>query len=263
MSAVTGGPDSPRPDGPPEGRDPADGSQSGSFSDELAAAVAKKSGIDRLARSEGDTGAVLLAALGGVRGLIETILPGVVFLVLFTLTSDVPLALGASVGVAVVFVIARAVTRSPLTQAVAGLVGVGASAILALITGRAQDNFVLGLWLNAVYGAALLVSMAIRWPVIGLAAGYLMNDGTAWRERKGLFRVMQALTFLWFLLFAVRLAVGLPLYFAGATSALAVATLLMGVPLYSLVLIVTWLVIRSVYGGATKDAQSAEGTRPA
>jgi hypothetical protein len=64
-------------------------------------------------------------------------------------------------------------------------------------------------------------------------------------------------------LFAVRLAVGLPLYFAGATSALAVATLLMGVPLYSLVLIVTWLVIRSVYGGATKDAQSAEGTRPA
>jgi hypothetical protein len=223
-----------------------------SFSDDLAAAVAKKSGIDQLARSEGATGAALLGALGGVRGLVEAILPGLVFLVLFTITEDVPLSLGASVAVAIVFVFARAVTRSPMTQAVAGLIGVGASAILALITGRAQDNFVLGLWLNAAYALGLLVSMVIRWPVIGLAAGYLMGEGTSWREKKSTFRIMQALTFLWLLLFAVRLAVGLPLYFAAATGALAVTTLLMGVPLYSLVLIVTWLVIRSLYPASSK-----------
>lgn len=236
------------------------GSDAPRFGDEIAAAVAKKSGMDRLAAADAAAGTALLAALGGVRGLVETIVPGLVFLVLFTVTENVPLALGSSVGVAVVFVIARAVTRSPMTQAVAGLIGVGASAILALITGRAQDNFVLGLWLNAAYALALLISMAIRWPVIGLAAGYLMGDGVAWRDRRGRFRLMQALTFCWFLLFAVRLAVGLPLYYAGATSALAVATLAMGVPLYALVLILTWLVIRSVYGGAAEAPSSQEQT---
>ncbi len=231
------------------------------------ASAARKSGIGKLADSETSTGAALLAALGGVRGLLETILPGLVFLILFTFTTNVPLSLGASVLVAVVFTVVRIVGKTPVTQAIAGLIGVGASAILALITGRGEDNFLFGIGLNLLYGAALLISMLVRWPLIGLASGYLMGDGLAWRKDRTKFRVMQALTFFWFLLFAARLVVELPLYLAhtaAATTGLGIAKLLMGVPLYAPLLLVTWFVVRGLYGvgGGAKDEPKPEPAGP-
>jgi hypothetical protein len=223
------------------------------------AAAARRSGLGQLTESDGSTGAALLGALGGVRGLCETILPGLVFLVLFTFTQNVPLSIVASVAVAVVFTVVRIVGKTPVTQAMAGLIGVGISAILALITGRGEDNFLLGIWTNAAYAAGILISILVRWPVIGLAAGYLMGDGVAWRRDKRKFRVMQALTFLWFLLFAARLVVQVPLYLAhtdAATSALALTKLLMGVPLYAPLLLVTWFVVKGQF-----PQKPAEGTR--
>jgi hypothetical protein len=67
---------------------------------------------------------------------------------------------------------------------------------------------------------------------------------------KSKFRVMQALTFLWFLLFAARLLVQVPLYLAHtpeATSALALTKLLMGVPLYAPLLLITWFVVKGQF----------------
>jgi Protein of unknown function (DUF3159) len=246
----------------PENSEPgAQGASLPSAIGEGLASAAKRAGIGQLAQGDAPTGRALLAALGGVRGLAETILPGLVFLVLYTFTFNVPLSLGASVGVAVIFTIVRAIGRTPATQAVAGLIGVGASAILALLTGKGENNFILGLWTNAAYATALLVSILVRWPVIGLAVGYLMGDGLAWRADKAKFRAMQALTFLWFLLFAARLAVQLPLYFAhtdSATAALALTKLLMGIPLYAPLLLVSWLIVRALYNlGPTKSSEEA------
>jgi hypothetical protein len=241
----------------PSGDDASPTSIPGAIGESLAAA-AKKSGIGQLAEGGAPTGRALLGALGGIRGLVETIIPGLVFLVLYTFTENVPVSIGASVAVAVVFTIIRLVGRTPVTQAMAGLIGVGASAILALITGRGQDNFILGLWTNAAYGAALLISVLVGWPLIGLAVGYLTGDGLAWRKNRGRYRAMQALTLGWCLLFAARLVVELPLYFANtpeATSALALTKLLMGVPLYAPLLLVSWFIVRAVFdvGDAKKD----------
>jgi hypothetical protein len=229
---------------------------------ESLARAAQKSGLGRLADEDAPTGVALMGALGGVRGLAETILPGLVFLILFTFTQNVPLSIGCSVLVAIVFTGVRLIGRTPVTQAVAGLLGVGISAILALITGRGEDNFILGIWTNAAYAAALLVSILVRWPLIGLAAGYLMGDGLAWRSIRSKFRVMQALTFLWFLLFAARLIVQVPLYLAhtdAATSALALTKLLMGVPLYAPLLLITWFVVRGQFGVGPRPAQRSQG----
>jgi hypothetical protein len=77
-----------------------------------------------------------------------------------------------------------------------------------------------------------------------------MGDGVAWRSDKRKFRVMQALTFLWLLLFVARLVVQVPLYLAHtdeATSALALTKLLMGVPLYAPLLLVTWFVVKAQF----------------
>jgi hypothetical protein len=54
-------------------------------------------------------------------------------------------------------------------------------------------------------------------------------------------------------MFALRLAVELPLYFAQATQGLATMKLLLGVPLYAGVLWVTWLLMRVAYGRRTSD----------
>lgn len=235
--------------GPAAGPAAAEPTPAPALSDSIAAA-ARRSGLGQLADADATTGTALLGALGGIRGLCETILPGLVFLILFTFTQNVPLSIICSVAVAALFTVARIIGKTPVTQAMAGLIGVGISAILALITGRGEDNFLLGIWTNAAYAAGILISMLIRWPVIGLAAGYLMGDGVAWRADKRKYRVMQALTLLWFLLFAARLVVQVPLYLAhtdAATSALALTKLLMGVPLYAPLLLITWFVVKAQF----------------
>ena len=69
------------------------------------------------------------------------------------------------------FTLVRFAAKSQPTQAIAGLIGVAASAALALWTGRAEDNYVLGFYTNAAYGTAMLVSLLVGWPLIGLVVG--------------------------------------------------------------------------------------------
>ncbi|WP_350349749.1 DUF3159 domain-containing protein [Agromyces sp. G08B096] len=219
-------------------------------------AAAERSGLGGLARDEQLTGRDILAAVGGVRGILEALLPGLVFLVVYSVLTSfggtdpqaalVP-SLGASVGLAVVFTVARVVVKGQPTQAIAGLVGVLLSAALALWSGDARDNYVLGFFTNAGYALALLVSMVVRWPAIGLIVGFLVGDGTAWRSERRKVRLAQILTLSWIGFFVLRLVVQVPLYFVENVQALGLTRLLMGVPLYALMLVFTWLVVRAAW----------------
>ena len=144
------------------------------------------------------------------------------------------------------FVIVRLVTKQPVTSAIAGALGIGISAALALWTGRAADNFLVGLIINGVLLVVMLVSIAVRRPFIGVLVGLLVGD-PGWREDKAKYKVALVATVLWALLPALRLAVELPLYLADATDALAAAKLIMGVPLYAILLWVSWLLIRTAW----------------
>ena len=108
---------------------------------------------------------------------------------------------------------------------------------------------------SAAYALALLVSMLVRWPAIGVIVGFLMGDGTAWRQDKRKMRVAQFLTLVWIGLFVARLLVQVPLYLVDNVAALGVSRLLMGVPLYALVLIFTWLVVRAVYPSSARTPE--------
>lgn len=216
-------------------------------------AAAQRSGFGRVAPGEAPTGAALLAAMGGVRGLIESILPGFAFLIVYTITQQLLPSVLIPVGIAVLFLVIRLVMRSPWTPAIAGIVGIALSAGLALLTGRAEDNFVPGFIINAVFLAALLVSIAVRWPLIGVIASLITGEGSGWRLDRAKFRVALIATVLWCGLFAVRLGVELPLYFSGATQALAGLKLVLGVPFYAAMLWVTWLLTRTVYSREERD----------
>lgn len=231
--------------------DSADGSADGpaddpSLSDAFAAA-ARKAGLGAVTPGETPSSAALLTAMGGIRGLIESIMPGLAFLIVFTITGLLLPSVLIPLAIAVVFVIARIVAKQPYTSALAGVLGIALSAGLSLITGRSQDNFVPGFVLNGALVVALLISLAVRWPFIGVIASLITGEGSAWRANKAKFRVAVISTMLWAALFALRLAVELPLYFAGATQALGALKLVLGIPLYAGMLWVTWLLVRTAY----------------
>jgi hypothetical protein len=224
-------------------------------SDILGAALggaARRAGLDPA--QSASTGHVVWHAMGGWRGILESVLPTLVFVVTWTVTvdpatnqGDLWLAVGLSVGLAVVFTLARLIARSPASAAIGGLVATAAAAALALWTGRAADNFILGLVTNGAYGSVMLISALIGWPLIGLAVGWLMNDGTSWRHDRRKRRVFFWLTIAWAGLFAVRLAVELPLFLTDQVTALGTLKLIMGLPLFAPLVAVTWLAVRGLY----------------
>jgi hypothetical protein len=216
---------------------------------ESLAAAAKKSGFGAVEPGEAPTSGALLKAMGGVRGLVESILPGLAFVVLFTITKNLPVSVLVPVALAVVFVLIRLITRTPWTSAIAGVLGIALSAGLALLTGNAKDNFLLGFVINGVFLVAIIVSIAVRWPLIGVIVALIRGEGPAWRQDAAKFRVALIASLLWVGLFALRLGVELPLYFAeGEDGSLLGATkLILGVPLYAGMLWVTWLLVRTAY----------------
>lgn len=195
------------------------------------------------------------AALGGPRGLVESILPGIAFLAVYSFTQSLIWSVSAPMAVSIGFIATRLLQKSPLQPAIVGFIGIAASAAVAVLSGRPENNFVLGLWVNAATLTILLISLLARRPLIGVVAGLLTSDAN-WRSDRAK-RVMAGVaTGLWSAMFALRLAVQVPLYLAGepAVSALAMAKLVMGVPLYGLTLWLTWLLLRSVYRGSTPSA---------
>jgi hypothetical protein len=222
---------------------------------ESLAAAAQNSAFGKVAPGETPTAGALLAAIGGVRGIIESILPGFVFVLVFAITGEVAPSVLIPAALAVVFVVIRLVTRTPVAPALVGLVGIALSAGLALFSGRAEENFVLGFFLNGGYVLVLLVSLLVRWPLIGIIVGLLRGEGSGWRSDRAKFRVATITTVLWTGMFALRLAVQLPLYYTEQAQLLGATKLIMGLPLYAAVLWVTWLLVRAVYSRA--DAAEA------
>jgi len=208
--------------------------------------AARRAGLD--SDSAASTQKVVWNAMGGWRGVLESVLPSLAFVILFTVRPEpLILSLGVSVGLAAVFTVVRLVQKSPPSAALGGLVAAGAAALLALWTGRGADNFVPGLITNALYGTAMIVSALIGWSLIGLAVGFLMGEGTAWRADRRRRRAFFWLGIAWGLLFLLRLAVQLPLYLTDQVTLLGTLKLVMGLPLFAPMIAVTWLVVRALY----------------
>jgi hypothetical protein len=229
---------------------------------EAMAQVIGRSSLGQVKPGETPSGRALLAAMGGVRGLVESILPGLGFLVVYTVTHNLLWSVLAPLAVAIVFVVIRVATKSPVASAIAGVLGIALSAVLALITGKAADNFVLGFFINGVIFLAAAISLIVRRPFIGALVGLFTGD-PQWRHDQAKFRVATVATILWGILFGARLAVELPLYFANAVNVLATVKLIMGVPLYAALLWVTWLLVRTAWRAADEgeddDATRASG----
>lgn len=222
-----------------------DGSDDRVHSKELADRL-RGTGFGTVTPGQTPTARDIWAALGGVRGVIESLVPGLAFLTVFSFTGELIWSVAAPLVLALGFVVVRLITKSPIQPALVGVGGIAASAAVALSSGRPEDNFVLGLWVNAGGLTVMVVSLLIRRPLIGVVSGLLAQDPD-WRVDRAKRRLASIATLLWVGLFSARLLVQVPLFVEGAVQALAIARLTMGVPLYALVLWLSWLLMRSVY----------------
>lgn len=234
--------------------------------------AAKNSALGKAAESS-TTGEALLVSMGGWRGIVEALLPGILFLLLYVITTGVvsdgdslpfgldPLwvAVGVPAFVGALFLFIRIVRKEPTASAIGGLLGLVVSGFFALRSGEGSDYFLVGFWTNSAYGLALLISMLVGWPLIGVLSGALYGSWKDWRGMPRILGWMQLITGVWLGLFLARLAVQLPLYFADAVEALGVARLLMGAPLFGVLVVITVLFVRAVFSPFVdaKDAASS------
>ncbi|MDR3201558.1 MAG: DUF3159 domain-containing protein [Bifidobacteriaceae bacterium] len=198
-------------------------------------------------------------ATGGWRGAVESSTPGLVFVVVFVATRNLTPALIAALAAALAATAVRLIQRSPVTQAVSGLLGVVIGVVWARLTGRGEDYFGWALITNLGYGLACLISIAARWPLVGLVIGAFTGRLATWREDRELYRRARAGTWLMTGMFALRLIVKVPLYFAGSVGWLGSMHLAMGLPLYALTLWLVWLLLRGHVTPAAAGGGDGDG----
>ena len=199
------------------------------------------------ARAERPAPTTIAEAVGGPLGMAETAAPAIAFVVAYTISgSDTNTAAAVAVGLAVMLAVARLVRRESPRHALSGLIGVGFAAFIATRSGKAEDFFLPGLLFNAAYASALLISIAVRWPLIGVIVTKLDGEDNSWRDDPRRVRAYRLATWLWVGLFSLRLLVQLPLYLAEEVVALGIARTAMGLPVFALGLWLSWLLVRGV-----------------
>ena len=190
----------------------------------------------------------LLAYLGGPIGILESLVPGTIYVSLFSLTLNVLLSAVAAGVVALCFAVYQIVKKRPLTQVIAGIVGLGLSIYLPLRDGltntHAGDYFLPGLLTNLAYAAAFAVSLLCKRPIAGIALSFLSAKAKGWKTNRITYRKYFWITALWLGMFVVRLVIEVPLYLSQQIAALGVAKLVLGTPFYALVIWFSWLIAR-------------------
>ncbi len=199
----------------------------------------------------------ILKALGGTRGLLDSGLPALVFLVVFTPTHKLNDALYAALIVSAVLAIIRLARKDTLQHALSGLVGVAIAALFSRSTGRAQDFYLPGLIINFAYAMLYAVANLVGWPLLGLVLGPIIGEGTEWRRDRRRKNAYIRAGWIWVSLFVLRIVVQYPLYRAGAVTELGVARVIMGWPLFLLAGWLTYLLLRAV--PRAQSTQETEG----
>lgn len=207
--------------------------------------------------SEGDNAQdrkqTILEQLGGLSGLVASTLPVLVFVPansFFGLAAAIWSALAVALGV----MVWRLVQRAPIQPAISGFFGVGICAFIAYRTGDAKGYFLFGIYTSLAYAGVFIVSMIARWPLVGVAWGYLNSKGTSWRSNRRAVLSYDIATFAWAIVFGARYLVQSELYDADRTGWLAAARIGMGWPLTGVALLVTFWAVR----GADKAIADAE-----
>ena len=188
---------------------------------------------------------LLNKAIGGWRGLIDSALPSMLFIVIFVFQKNLNNALIASLALGAVLLVIRLIERKSLTQVFSGFLGLSISVFLTWRTKDASNFFLTGIVTNAIYGFFLLISVLIRKPLIGYLVGSLVGDTTGWLKHPLLVRAYTTVTWLWVAVFGLRLLVQIPLYLNDSIALLGSVKIFMGWPLYLFAVWLTYQIVQT------------------
>jgi hypothetical protein len=187
----------------------------------------------------------LFAAVGGWRTVAEGVAARVLFLVAYLLTHEVLASALIAVGGVLVFTVVRVWADRKYWSAAIGLTLVGASALLAGGSGQAVNFYLPTILLQAGSGALFLISVLVRWPIVGLVMETARGKQSAWRQNRVLQRRYQLCTAVFVVKCAIASAVLVPLYLADQVTGLGIAaTLLGGAPAAGACIYLSWRILR-------------------
>ncbi|MEP6981800.1 MAG: DUF3159 domain-containing protein [Nakamurella sp.] len=198
--------------------------------------------------------------MGGPAGMIDSGLPVVVFVIGNSVGGLTVGIVAALVAGAAIFGF-RLLRRRPVTQAVSGLLGVGIAAFIAHRSGSAGGYFKLGIWTYLLYGSALLLSIIVRMPAIGLIWEGINGRGRAWRRDRALVRKYDYATAVWVAVFAARYFVQSALLGRDEIGWLGFARIAMGYPLWILAIGASALIVMRGTGWQRPPLKSLLGRK--
>lgn len=226
----------------------------------LGAGDADREQDDDAAGAEAERAPTLLEQMGGITGLVSSAVPVVVFVVAQAIFHSLVASIVAAVVSAVAVAVWRLVRGEKLQPAFSGLLGVAVCAFIAWRTGQAKGFFLLGIWTSLLYGGVFLISLVVRWPLVGTLWHLVNGDGQGWRSSAHLRRGYDIATLAWVVVFGARFVVQRWLYdSAYADTWLGWVRLAMGVPLAVLAAAVTvWAIRRAMAEtkGRNEDVES-------
>jgi hypothetical protein len=187
----------------------------------------------------------VLSAFGGKKGLIDSGIPSIVFLIAFNVTDQLNTALFASIATSAVLSILRLIRRDTLQHALSGLVGVLICAWFANRTGNPSDVYIPKLLTNLGYGTAYLIANLAGWPILGLMLGPILGENLKWRKSPERKRAYLRASWLWVAMFFTRIAVQYPIYRSGNLNLLGTVNLAMGYPLFIATAYGSWLILKN------------------
>jgi len=188
----------------------------------------------------------VINALGGKKGLIDSGLPSIVFLVVFNIKHDLQLAIWAALALSIVLAIIRLAKKDTIQHSISGVIGVMICWYFAHRSGHATDFYIPKLLTNLGYGSAYLIANLVGWPLLGIVLGPLLGENLEWRSNPERKKMYTRASWIWVAMFFTRIAVQYPIYRSGNLNLLGTVNLAMGYPLFFAAAYGSWLVIKSV-----------------
>ncbi|MFB7247404.1 DUF3159 domain-containing protein [Streptomyces populi] len=188
------------------------------------------------------TEAALFEAFGGVRGMVETVVPGLLFVTIFTINKDLHWSAIAALAVSLLLVVVRLVRRDTVKHAFSGVFGVAFGVVFAMMTGNAKDFYLPGMLYTLGLAVAYIVTTLAGVPLIGLMLGPVFKENLSWRTRNpGRKKAYAKASWAWGLILLAKCAVLFPLYWWGDTTQFGWVLIALKIPPFLLAVWLTWV----------------------
>ncbi|MEU0393560.1 DUF3159 domain-containing protein [Streptomyces sp. NPDC006208] len=188
------------------------------------------------------TEAALFEAFGGVRGMVETVLPGLLFVTIFTINKDLHLSAISALVLALLLVAVRLIRKDTVKHAFSGVFGVAFGVVFAMMTGNAKDFYLPGMLYTLGLALAYIITTLAGVPLIGLMLGPVFKENLSWRTRNpGRKKAYAKASWAWGLILLAKCAILFPLYWWADTAQLGWVLVTLKIPPFLLAVYLTWV----------------------